>query len=204
MSKSDSRHQTLTAGRSIPALITRSIIVVTVIATLAIITTGLLKPAIPVTQPFSPSSSSLVPVGLQIGSVAPNFTLARLDDVRVSLSDYRDKAVILNFWYATCPGCLAEIPAMQRFYASQRAEGRSFVILSVNSVDDEQTTRQFVQQYNLTYPVLLDEHNRVATLYNLEGTPTSYFIDLHGIIRSMVVGPVDETILQQKIIEIMT
>jgi hypothetical protein len=43
----------------------------------------------------------------------------------------------------------------------------------------------------------LDDHQRVATLYHLEGIPTSYFIDRQGIIRSVVVGPVDEATLQQ-------
>jgi protein-disulfide isomerase len=56
--------------------------------------------------------------------------------------------------------------------------------------------QQFVQQYGITYTPVLDDNQRVATLYNLNATPTSYFIDRQGIIRSTVVGPVDDTTLQ--------
>ena len=68
--------------------------------------------------------------------------------------------------------------------------------------DDAQTAQQFVQQEGMTYTLVLDNNQRVATLYNLTATPTSYFLDRQGIIRSMVVGPVDDTTLQQKVAEI--
>jgi len=54
----------------------------------------------------------------------------------------------------------------------------------------------------VTYMIGLDDHQRVATLYHLEGRPTSYFIDRQGIIRSVVVGPVDEDTLQQYVAQI--
>jgi cytochrome c biogenesis protein CcmG, thiol:disulfide interchange protein DsbE len=91
---------------------------------------------------------------------------------------------------------------MQRFYAAQQAAGNDFVILGVNSVDDAQTAQQFAQQYGLTYSLALDNNQHVATLYHLTATPTSYFIDRQGIIREMVVGPVDASTLQQDVAEI--
>jgi peroxiredoxin len=185
-------------GRSVGTLVTRSVLTVVVIGVLAFIVAGLLRPGAASTTP----SSSGATVGLQIGDVAPNFTLTSLDGKQVSLSQFRGKPVMLNFWYSTCPGCLAEIPGMQRFYSAQRAAGKDFVILGVNSVDDAQTAQQFSQQYGLTYSLALDNNQHVATLYSLTGTPTSYFIDRQGIIRSVVVGPVDETTLQQDVTEI--
>jgi peroxiredoxin len=168
---------------------------------LALITVELLRPG--TASPIASStSSSSAPIGLQVGDAAPNFTLTSLNGKQVSLSDFRGKPVMLNFWYATCPGCLQEIPGMQRFYAAQQAAGKHFVILGVNSVDDAQTAQQFAQQSGLTYTLVLDQNQQVATLYNLTATPTSYFIDRHGIIRSMVVGPVDDATLQQKVAEI--
>lgn len=199
------QNKTLTAifGRSVGTLITRTILTVAAVGILAFIAVGLLHPNTTPTASSNPaSSSSNAPVGLQVGDAAPNFTLAMLDGKKVSLSDYRGKPVMLNFWYATCPGCLAEIPGMQKFYASQQAAGKDFVILGVNSVDDAQTAQQFVQDEGMTYQVVLDDNQRVATLYNLGATPTSYFIDRQGIIRATVVGPVDDTTLQQKVTEI--
>jgi peroxiredoxin len=185
-------------GRSVGTLITRSVLAVVVIGVLAFIVAGLLRPSAVSTTPSAPGAT----VGLQIGDVAPNFTLTTLEGKQVSLSQFRGKPVMLNFWYSTCPGCLAEIPGMQRFYSAQQAAGKDFVILGVNSVDDAQMAQQFVQQYGLTYSLALDNNQQVATLYNLTATPTSYFIDRQGIIRSVVVGPVDGSTLQQDVAEI--
>ena len=180
----------------------RSVLIVAAVGLLAIIAVGLLHPgSTPITSSTT-STSSGAPVGLQVGDTAPNFTLTTLDGKQVSLSDFRGKPVMLNFWYSTCPGCLQEIPGMQRFYAAQQAAGKHFVILGVNSVDDAQTAQQFAQQNGLTYTLVMDKNQQAATLYNLTATPTSYFIDTHGIIRSTMVGPVDDATLQQKVAEI--
>jgi peroxiredoxin len=187
-------------GRSVGTLVTRVILIVAAIAALAIITLGLLRPN---TVASNTRQSSLsAPVGLQIGDAAPNFTLTTLDGKRVSLSDYRGKPVMLNFWYTTCPGCLEEIPGMQRFYASQQAAGKNLVILGINGVDDAQTAQQFVQQEGMTYTIVMDNGGQVATSYSLTATPTSYFIDRQGIIRSVYVGPIGVATLQQRVAEI--
>ena len=181
---------------------TRIIVVLAVIGALAIIIAGLLRPNTPqASSAYGRDSLRLAgaPASLQAGSLAPNFTLTTLDGKRVSLSDYHGKPVMLSFWYASCPGCLQEIPGMQRFYAAQQATGKNFVILGVNIADDAQTASQFVQQYGLTYPIVLDQNQQVLTLYNVNSTPTSYFIGRQGIIRSIVIGPVDDTTLQQDV-----
>ena len=91
---------------------------------------------------------------------------------------------------------------MQQFYASQRAAGKDLVILGINSVDDAQSARQFVQQEGMTYAIVMDNGGQVATLYSLTATPTSYFIDRQGIIRSVYVGPISVATLQQRVAEI--
>jgi peroxiredoxin len=189
-------------GQSRGKLVMRSVLIVAAVGLLAIIAVGLLHPGSTPTASSSTSTSSGAPVGLQVGDAAPNFTLTTLDGKRVSLSDYRGKPVMINFWFATCPGCQAETPGIERFYAAQKAAGKSFVIMAVNSVDDAPTAQQFVLQYGITYTPVLDDNQRVATLYNLNATPTSFFIDRQGIIRFVQVGPVDEATLQQKVAEI--
>jgi peroxiredoxin len=191
---------TLTAifGRSVATLLMRSVFILVVASLPAILVGGLLIPGAASTGKFA----SHAPVGIQVGDAAPNFTLTTLDGKQMSLSDYRGRPVILNFWYAACPGCLAEIPGLQHFYATQQAAGKDLVILGINAVDDFPTAQQFVQQFGVTYPNVLDDNQRVATLYNLTATPTSYFIDRHGIIHLVVRGPVDDAALQQGVAEI--
>lgn len=132
-------------GRSVGTLVTRVVIFVAVISALAVLEVGLLHPGTAST-------------GLGVGNVAPDFTLTSLNGKQVSLSQLRGKPVMLNFWYGTCPGCLAEMPGIEHFYSAQRAAGKDFVILGVNSVDDAQTTQQFAQQYGLTYSLALDNN----------------------------------------------
>lgn len=88
---------------------------------------------------------------------------------------------------------------MQQFYARQQAGGRAFAMLGVNGVDDRTTAASFVYQHGLTYPVALDPDQQVEALYNVSATPTSYFIDRAGIIRAVIIGPLDETTLHQKL-----
>ena len=171
----------------------RSIITLAIMGTLAIIIAGLLRPN-------SPQATSTI--ALQAGSTAPNFTLTTPGGKRISLSDYRGKPVMLNFWYATCPGCLTEIPGIQKFYATQHTAGKDAVILGMNILDNAQTVAQFVQQHGLTYPMALDQNQQVMALYHVNSTPASYFIDRQGIIRSIVIGPVEDIALQQHMVQI--
>ena len=183
--------------KNFATMATRVIIMLAVAGTLVIIAAGLLRPNASQSISTQARSSSI-----QVGAVAPAFTLPTPAGKQISLSDFRGKPVMLNFWYATCPGCLAETPGMQKFYTSQHARGKDFVILGVNIVDDAQVATQFIQQHALTYPVILDQNQHVMVLYNINVTPTSYFIDRHGIIRAIAYGPVDDTALQQDMIQI--
>jgi len=186
------QNETLTTifGPNFAMIATRVIIMLAVAGTLVIIAAGLLRPN------ASQSTS------IQVGAVAPAFTLTAPAGEQISLSDFHGKPVMLNFWYATCPGCLAETSGMQKFYTSRHAGSKDFVIVGVNVADDAQVATQFIQQRGLTYPVVLDQNQHVMALYNINVTPTSYFIDRHGIIRVIVYGPVDDATLQQDVAQI--
>lgn len=190
------------SGRTPGTAATRTLLLVAAVGTLAIILAGVLTPGPSPAIPVTTTTGEGPTVGFEIGNEAPNFTLPTLNGKRVSLSDYRRKPVMLNFWYADCPGCQVEIPDIQRFYARQQAAGKNFILLGINLIDDAQTAQEYAREKGMTYNILLDEQQRVATLYNLRGTPTSFFIDRQGIIHSIVVGPIDDNTLLQKVEEI--
>ena len=120
--------------------------------------------------------------GLQVGSKAPDFTLKDLDGNSVKLSDFRGKAVLLNFFTTWCPACRAEMPDLQAAYAANAGQG--FVLLAVDLDESVVSVSAFKQRYGLTFPILLDKGSRVANLYGVVPLPTSYFIDAKGIVRS--------------------
>ncbi|EGL82749.1 alkyl hydroperoxide reductase/ Thiol specific antioxidant/ Mal allergen [Caldalkalibacillus thermarum TA2.A1] len=128
-------------------------------------------------------------VGLGKGEVAPDFELVTLSGEKIALSDLRGKKVILNIWASWCPPCRAEMPDMQKFYERYQEEVE---ILAVNLTESEaslENVEQFVEKYELTFPVLLDEKSEVAAMYQAFTIPTSYFIDSKGIIQQKIVGP---------------
>src|SRR5581483_1377418 len=99
-----------------------------------------------------PGTSSLV--GEVKGAAAPDFELVSLDGRKVKLSDFRGKAVVLNFWATWCAPCKIEMPwfvDLQNHYASD-----GLTILGVAMDDtDPQKIAQFASEMGVNYPVLL-------------------------------------------------
>ncbi|RDI41004.1 peroxiredoxin family protein [Falsibacillus pallidus] len=153
------------------------------------------EPSTPV-QEASPSSE-LQSSGLGKGDVAPDFTLKTLEGKEKSLSDFRGKKVILNFWATWCPPCKAEIPHMVKFYG-ENAKSSNVEIVAVNlTAQDkgEETIRNFVKEYKMPFPVLLDSAGDIGSKYGAFAIPTSYIIDSKGVIREKIVGPMNEEMM---------
>ena len=155
------------------------------VATLALILKALLTPA----AAGPASSQTLGPAAPLAGHYAPDATLVDLSGNQVALSSLRGKVVILNFWYAACEPCRLEMPALERYYQAHKGEG--FVVLGANIVDDAQATEDFTKTIGVSYPVFRDPGQRAYTTYQVSKTPSSFIIDRSGVIRKVVVGPLD-------------
>ncbi len=124
--------------------------------------------------------------GTQVGNLAPDFQLQNLDGQAVSLSDFRGKPVLVNFWASWCPPCRSEMPYIQEIYEEWSDKG--LVILAVDIGESPSTVENFMQSYNLTFPALLDINQAVALEYNIRGIPTTFLIDKDGIIQDKMIG----------------
>lgn len=139
-------------------------------------------------------------MGLQEGDKAPDFELQTLDQKSIKLSNMVGKKVILNFWATWCPPCKAEMPHMQEFYDEQKGNG--IEILAVNLTTAEKNADDigvFVNDYGLTFPILLDSQGEIGQVYQAFSIPTSYIIDSKGIIRKKIVGPMDKEMMKELI-----
>jgi cytochrome c biogenesis protein CcmG/thiol:disulfide interchange protein DsbE len=166
---------------------------VLVVATVALILKALLTPAA-----SSPGSSQTPgPPAPLAGHYAPDITLVDLSNNQVALSSLRGKVVILNFWYAACEPCRLEMPALERYY--QAHKGAGVVVVGANIVDDAQTTRYFTETIGISYPVFLDPDQGAYTTYQVSKTPSSFIIDRSGVIRQVVVGPLDASTLDHAV-----
>jgi len=145
----------------------------------------------------APLSSSPSP---REGFLAPDFTLDTLDGKKVTLSELRGEIVLINLWATWCPPCRAEMPALENAYEQYKDSGVVILGLNVTNQDSEKDIPLFVDEFGLTFPILLDRDGSVSALYQLRGLPTTYFVNREGIIRTVVVGgPMNETFIRSKI-----
>ncbi|CUS35831.1 peroxiredoxin family protein [Candidatus Nitrospira nitrificans] len=121
-----------------------------------------------------------------VGTAAEDFRLVDLEGTQQSLSRYRGKVVLVNFWATWCKPCTTEMPAMQATYDKLREKG--FVVLAVNELEDEAKVREHIKQHGHTFPVLMDRDNKVANQFGVFGLPVSVFIDEKGVVQEYIKG----------------
>lgn len=120
---------------------------------------------------------------------APDFTLKTINGSQVTLSQFRSHPVLINFWASWCASCRLEMPELVQAYEAHKGEG--FVVLAVNATyqDSVEEAERFVTEFNLTFPVLLDETGEVTdSLYFVRGLPTSIFVDRNGLLTKIKLG----------------
>jgi len=140
----------------------------------------------------------------RVGFAAPDFTLDLLGGGRVTLSDLRGKAVIVNLWASWCPPCRAEMPALQRVYEANGARGLEILAVNTTFQDSQAGAEEFVREFGLTFPVPLDRTGEVSRSYLLRALPTTFFVDRDGVIRNLVLGgPMSETTIQTAVEELL-
>ncbi|MFC2948161.1 redoxin domain-containing protein [Virgibacillus sediminis] len=134
--------------------------------------------------------------GLDIGNKAPDFTLKGLNGKEMKLSDFRGQRVMLNFWATWSPPCRAEMPDMEEFY-----QNKDVSVLAVNLTETEssgQGVEEFVEEYGLSFPVLMDEKTVVADTYAIQPVPTTYMIDSNGVIQHKAFGAMNYDMMVQE------
>ena len=126
--------------------------------------------------------------GTQTSKLAPDFQLLSLGGQSVSLSDFRGKPVLMNFWATWCPPCRAEMPFIQAIFADKRWADKVLVVLAVDIGESPSTVSEFMKKYGLTFPVLLDSTQDISLRYNVRAIPTTFLIDRNGIIIDIKIG----------------
>lgn len=129
--------------------------------------------------------------GLEIGAKAPDFTLETLEGEEITLSEV-GKPVMLNFWASWCPPCKAEMPHMVNFYESRSDDVEIIAVNMMHQESSVEDMKAFHDDYQLNFPVPLDEDGTVTGMYQVKSIPTSYFVNAEGYIESKYIGPMTE------------
>ena len=124
---------------------------------------------------------------VQVGDMAPDFTVEMFDGSRTTLSSLRGKVVLLNFWATWCPPCRKELKRVQHDVIDRFA-GRDFVFLPVSRGEERSAVETFRRKTGYTFAMGLDPDQQVYDLYAENYIPRNFLIDRDGRIVALSVG----------------
>ena len=116
--------------------------------------------------------------GQLIGNVAPDFELQTLDGKNLKLSDFRGKAVLLNFWATYCGPCKIEMPWFVELQKEYGPQGFQIVGVANDDASTEDIAR-FAKEMGINYPILIGKDS-VSDSYKVSVLPTTFFLDRDG------------------------
>lgn len=126
----------------------------------------------------------------EVGHPVPAYRAVSVAGDSVSLADQKGKVVLLNVWATWCHPCRDEIPELREIHARYKDRGLELVGVSVDADGAEEDVRQFMRDFQMTYPVWLDPAERISTQFLTIGVPTTFLIDRGGVMRWRKTGPV--------------
>ena len=133
--------------------------------------------------------------------LASNFTLKNLEGEDVSLSQFRGKYLLINFWATWCAPCKIEMPSLEKLYRQFKSDNFDMIGIS-NDMFGARVVRPYIKATNLTFPMLLDQRMIASRQFGIVSLPTTVLIDPQGIIIGVLQGAEDwsdpETLLYFK------
>ena len=130
--------------------------------------------------------------------VAPEATFTDFDGNTHNLSDFAGQAVVLDFWAAWCPFCLAEMPELQ---AAQDKYGDDLVMIGVHrtSTEGAQEGLKFARERGVSYTLVVDPTDSLYRAAGGFGMPVAVFIDREGVVTEIKSGPKTTEEIEEKI-----
>lgn len=134
------------------------------------------------------------------GHLAPDFELKDINGKMVKLSDFRGKAVVLNFWATWCPPCKTEIPWFEDLQNRYGSQGLAVVGVALDD-SSESDIAEFAKEMKMNYPVLLGKEETSDLYGGVDALPTTFYIDRNGKIITTVPGLADRKEIEDNIIK---
>lgn len=127
---------------------------------------------------------------------APDFTLTNAQGVSFSLTQFKGKVVLLDFWATWCHGCKTEIPWYVGFQNTYKQGGLS--VIGVSMDEGWKSVRSFITEHNVNYVVGI-AGDAITKEYNINSLPVTLLIDRQGRMAETHVGVVDKDAFEQDI-----
>jgi len=121
------------------------------------------------------------------GQTAPDFSLKSIDGTEYSVAKLLQRGpVFVSFFKVSCPVCQFTFPFLERLY--KRYGGKDVAFLGI-SQDNARATKEFADEYGITFPIVLDAEGYPASnAYGLTNVPTSFLIDTDGSVKIASMG----------------
>lgn len=124
-----------------------------------------------------------------VGTLAPDFTLETLDSEVITLSELRGNVVLINFWASWCVPCKEEAPALEALW--RQYKDQDVVFLGIDWADPENLAREYLEDFDITFPNGRDLGEKIGDLYKISGVPETYLVDQNGVIDRFYMGPIN-------------
>lgn len=122
------------------------------------------------------------------GNPAIPFDLKSLEGKSLGLATFHGKPLVMNFFASWCDPCRDEMPLINDLAAKGVKDGYS--VLGIAVEDTRAAVAQYAREAKLSFLIALDLNSTVKRSYRIFGPPATFFIDGHGIIRDIVLGPI--------------
>jgi cytochrome c biogenesis protein CcmG, thiol:disulfide interchange protein DsbE len=137
----------------------------------------------------------------QQGAMAPDFSLSGLSGQTLTLSSYRGKVVLLDFWATWCAPCREETPHLvdlQNKYGSQGLQ-----VIGVSMDDGPEPVRDFYQHFKMNYPVVMGDAKTGELYGGVLGLPIAFVIGPDGRITSKHIGSTDISVFEKEVVKLL-
>jgi peroxiredoxin len=124
----------------------------------------------------------------EIGKEPPAFSGKTANGEKVSLSDYKGKVTIIDFWASWCKPCKEEFPFLIELYDNYSEKGLD--LLGINLDEEVANMNKFLKKLDkdIKFKIISDPDSKIGNLYNVEAIPSTFILDKKGVVRYMHLG----------------
>jgi cytochrome c biogenesis protein CcmG/thiol:disulfide interchange protein DsbE len=135
-----------------------------------------------------------------VGKPAPDFEISALNgDLKIRLSDFKGKPVLLNYWASWCQECKVEAHILEAFHQKYGSATQQIKVIGIAVHDTAGKAKSFASLFGKTYFLGLDDAiGNTALDYGIYGVPETFFIDPEGKIFYKHIGAVNAELLEKK------
>lgn len=142
------------------------------------------------------------------GKIAPGFTLPDLNGNKVSLSSYKGRPLVVDFWATWCGPCKVEIPWFEKLHDQYASQGLEIIGVSADDLDRDDPAKLFTEKrdiadfaakMHMNYPILIDAESIENAYGGLDALPTTFFIDRNGKIVASTIGLAPRDVIEANI-----